>query len=218
MQKLDAYTPCLLQLMRAKGGAVGSRMRPLLDTVNEVYYYIILFTQMQCKGVEVKQSLYTLNPRVLRKKGILLECLARINVSSPELKTLSCPVCRKLTELPHGQDLPHMQRALSIRFHRSKGKLLLKNPPPGSQTKLKALTLPKKSHGSQVPAGGDLHSGTVEQEIATTTVINVGRPPSRMRGRLRTVVASIISITVVVLLVVILAFVIMLNVTFTRSL
>nr|XP_020480730.1 RING finger protein 225-like [Monopterus albus] len=162
-----------------------------------------------------------------------LECLARINVSSPELKTLSCPVCRDLTELPHGQDLPRlgnnediigklpkdMQRALSIRFHRSKGKLLLKNPPPGSQTKLKALTLPKKSHGSQVPASGDLHSGAVEQEIATTTVINVGRPPSRMRGRLRSlfrsdrcyyaVVASIISITVVLLLVVILAFVIM---------
>nr|XP_020469067.1 uncharacterized protein LOC109967668 [Monopterus albus] len=35
MRKLDAYTPRLLQLMRAKGGAVGSRMHPLLDTVNE---------------------------------------------------------------------------------------------------------------------------------------------------------------------------------------
>ncbi|XP_061565367.1 uncharacterized protein LOC133419892 [Cololabis saira] len=33
--KLDGYTPRLLQLMRAKGGAAGSKMRPLLDTVNE---------------------------------------------------------------------------------------------------------------------------------------------------------------------------------------
>lgn len=38
MLKLDGYTPRLLQLMRAKGGAVGSRIRPLLDTVNEVYF------------------------------------------------------------------------------------------------------------------------------------------------------------------------------------
>ncbi|KAK1895978.1 RING finger protein 225 [Dissostichus eleginoides] len=37
-----------------------------------------------------------------------LECLARINVTSPELKTLCCPVCRELTELPHGQDLPRL--------------------------------------------------------------------------------------------------------------
>ncbi|XP_051283240.1 uncharacterized protein LOC127378444 isoform X4 [Dicentrarchus labrax] len=35
MRKLDEYLPCLLQLMRAKGGAAGSRMCPLLDTVNE---------------------------------------------------------------------------------------------------------------------------------------------------------------------------------------
>ena len=43
MLKLDAYTPRLLQLMRAKGGAAGSRMRPLLDTVDEVFL-VSLFT------------------------------------------------------------------------------------------------------------------------------------------------------------------------------
>uniref|UniRef100_A0A3Q1FJ01 Ring finger protein 183 n=1 Tax=Acanthochromis polyacanthus TaxID=80966 RepID=A0A3Q1FJ01_9TELE len=146
-----------------------------------------------------------------------LECLARINVVSPELKTLSCPVCRKLTELPHGQDLPRlgnnegiigklppdMQRALSIRFKRSQGKLMLKNPPPNSPTKPSFLT-------------------TMEQGIAPTTEVDVGRPPSRVRGRLRrlfrsdqcyyAVVGSIITITVVLMLVGILAFVIIPNV------
>ncbi|XP_059202021.1 uncharacterized protein LOC131981650 [Centropristis striata] len=35
MLKLDEYTPRLLQLMRAKGGAAATRMQPLLNTVNE---------------------------------------------------------------------------------------------------------------------------------------------------------------------------------------
>ncbi|KAF7694186.1 hypothetical protein HF521_007939, partial [Silurus meridionalis] len=35
MFKLDSYTPRLLQLMRPKRGAVGTRMRPLLNTVNK---------------------------------------------------------------------------------------------------------------------------------------------------------------------------------------
>lgn len=38
MLQLDRYTPCLLQLMFAKGGAARSKMRPLLDTVNEVWF------------------------------------------------------------------------------------------------------------------------------------------------------------------------------------
>uniref|UniRef100_A0A3P8U2Z2 Ring finger protein 183 n=1 Tax=Amphiprion percula TaxID=161767 RepID=A0A3P8U2Z2_AMPPE len=165
-----------------------------------------------------------------------LECLARINVVSPELKTLSCPVCRELTELPHGQDLPRlgnnediigklppdMQRALSIRFKRSQGKLMLKNPPPNSPTKPSFLTLPKKSQEVQAAAGGDLNLSTMEQGIAPTTVVDVGRPPNRVRGRLRrlfrsdqcyyAVVGSIITITVVLMLVGILAFVIIPNV------
>ncbi|XP_041799389.1 E3 ubiquitin-protein ligase RNF183 [Chelmon rostratus] len=166
-----------------------------------------------------------------------LECLARINVTSPELKTLSCPVCRELTELPHGQDLPRlgnnediigklppeMQRALSIRFKRSKGKLLLKHPPPNSPTKSNILTLPKKSQEAQVTAGGgDLHLSAMEQGMAPTTVVDVGRPPNRVRGRLRrlfhsdqcyyAVVGSIITITVALMLVGILAFVIIPNV------
>uniref|UniRef100_A0A8C2ZCF7 Ring finger protein 183 n=1 Tax=Cyclopterus lumpus TaxID=8103 RepID=A0A8C2ZCF7_CYCLU len=165
-----------------------------------------------------------------------LECLARINVTSPELKTLCCPVCRELTELPHGRDLPRlgnnediigklpadMQTALSIRFKRSKGKLLLKNP-PSSRTKSNFLTLPTKSLHGPVAAGGDLHLDALEQGIAPTTVVDVGRPPSRVRGRLRRlfrsdqcyyiVVASIITITVALVLVGILAFVIIPNLT-----
>ncbi|ROI96436.1 uncharacterized protein [Chanodichthys erythropterus] len=35
MRKLDEYTPGLLRLMRAKGGAAGCKMRPLLDTLND---------------------------------------------------------------------------------------------------------------------------------------------------------------------------------------
>lgn len=165
-----------------------------------------------------------------------LECLARINVSSLELKTLNCPVCREVTELPHGQDLPRldnnqdiigrlppdMQRALSIRFKRSKGKLLLKNPPPTSPTKPPlAIMLPVKSAGgSPVAAGGDLNA--VEQGVVPPSVVDVGRPPNRVRGRLRrlfrsdqcyyAVVGSIITVTVAVMLVGILAFVIIPNV------
>lgn len=165
-----------------------------------------------------------------------LECLARINVTSPELKTLCCPVCRELTELPHGQDLPRlgnnqdiigklppdMQRALSIRFKRSKGKLLLKNPPPSSHSKPPVLTLPKKSQEAQASTDGGLNLSELEQGIAPTTVVDVGRPPNRVRGRLRrlvrsdrcyyAVVGSIITITVALMLVGILAFVIIPNV------
>ncbi|XP_031723172.1 E3 ubiquitin-protein ligase RNF183 [Anarrhichthys ocellatus] len=162
-----------------------------------------------------------------------LECLARINVTSPELKTLCCPVCREMTVLPHGRDLPRlgnnqdiigklppdMQRALSIRFKRSKGKLLLKNPPPTGPTK--SLILPKKSQDAPVTAGGDLHLSALQQGVAPTTVVDVGRPPSRVRGRLRRLfrsdqcyyagVATIITITVALMLVGILAFVIVPN-------
>lgn len=164
-----------------------------------------------------------------------LECLARINVSSLEIKSLSCPVCRKLTELPHGRDLPQlgnnkdifcklppeMQRALSIRFKRSKGKLVLKNPPPTSPIKSNTLSLPMKKQDGQMVEGGGLHLGAIEEGIAPTTMVDVGRPPNRVRGRLRrlfrsdrcyyAVVASIITITVALMLVGILAFVIMPN-------
>lgn len=161
-------------------------------------------------------------------------------MTSPELKTLCCPVCRELTDLPHGQDLPRlgnnqdiigklppdMQRALSIRFKRSKGKLLLKNPPPSSPTKSNILTLPQKSQEAQMTAGGDLNMSALEQGIPPTTVVDVGRPPNRVRGRLRRlfrsdqcyyiVVASIITITVALMLVGILAFVIIPNVVVHR--
>lgn len=164
-----------------------------------------------------------------------LECLARINVTSPELKTLSCPVCREVTELPHGQDLPRlgnnediigklppeMRRAISIRFKRSQGKLVLKNPPATSPSKSNILSLPKKSPENQPPAGGQAIS-QMEQGALPATMVNVGRPPHPVRGRLRRLyrsdqcyyaaVASVVALTVVLMLVGVLAFVIIPNV------
>ncbi|XP_057689245.1 E3 ubiquitin-protein ligase RNF183 [Corythoichthys intestinalis] len=157
-----------------------------------------------------------------------LECLARINVTAPQLKTLSCPVCRELTDIPHGQDLPRldnnqdiigrlppeMRRARSVRFKRSKGKLLLKNPEPGAA----ALTLPRKS---QAPPADTLGLRDVENGAQPATMVDVGRPPNRVRGRIRRffrsdrcyyiTVASIVTIALVLLLVGILAFVIVPN-------
>lgn len=172
-----------------------------------------------------------------------LECLARINVTSVELKSLPCPVCREITQIPHGQDLPRlgtnqdiiqklppqMQRILSIRFKRSKGKLLLKSQQlphqqgePMSPTDLKTLSVKKaENQNSQEGNGTD-----VEQGLEARTVVDVGRPPSRVRGRLRRlfrsdrcyygVVVTIITITVVLMLIGILAFVIIPHVTVHR--
>lgn len=171
-----------------------------------------------------------------------LECLARINVTSAELKSLPCPVCREITQIPHGQDLPRlgtnqdilqklppqMQRILSIRFKRSKGKLVLKShqqPPkhqgePMSPTKQKTISTKKPEN--QDSRGGGGNAVDVEQGLEARTVVDVGRPPSRVRGRLRrlfrsnrcyyAVVVTIITITVVLMLIGILAFVIIPNV------
>ncbi|KAL4646824.1 RING finger protein 183-like [Arapaima gigas] len=165
-----------------------------------------------------------------------LECLARINVTSPELKVVSCPVCRGVTNLPHGRDLPHlqnnkdifkklppeMQRARSVRFKRTKGKLVLKKPCTaalGSSSK-NSIILPnfkKKQSAGQQAQQGDPQLGTVELGHSPTT-INVGRPPSRVRGRLRqmarsthcyyAMLAVIIVVTVALMLVGILTFVV----------
>ncbi|KAI5625514.1 hypothetical protein C0J50_14728 [Silurus asotus] len=150
-----------------------------------------------------------------------LECLARINVSSVEIKRLSCPVCRELTEIRHGRDLaqlgnneqvfrklpPQMQKAQSVRFERNKGKLVLKSPPLTSCFGKKSTVLPV---------------GAVEEGLASATIINVGRPPNRVRGRMGrmfqsnncyyTVVASIIVVAVALVIVGILTFVVMPNV------
>uniref|UniRef100_A0A671N4I9 RING finger protein 183-like n=2 Tax=Sinocyclocheilus anshuiensis TaxID=1608454 RepID=A0A671N4I9_9TELE len=159
-----------------------------------------------------------------------LECLARINVNSPEIKTLSCPICRELTEIRHGRDLPQlgnnkdifrklpaeMQRVLSVRFKRSKGKLILKNPPPNSSIKT-SLNLPVLKKKEEQAGGNPL--GVMEEGLGQATMIDVGRPPSRMRGRMRrimnsnqcyyAVVAAIITITVALMLVGIFTFVAM---------
>ncbi|XP_078422848.1 RING finger protein 225-like isoform X1 [Cetorhinus maximus] len=75
-----------------------------------------------------------------------LECLARINVSSENINSVTCPMCRHPTPLPSGKGLPaldnnqavlsrlpsSMQSVPSIRFSRDKGKLYTKSPEPGS--------------------------------------------------------------------------------------
>ncbi|XP_030638879.1 E3 ubiquitin-protein ligase RNF183 [Chanos chanos] len=166
-----------------------------------------------------------------------LECLARINVNSLELKSLSCPVCRGLTEVPHGRDLPHldnnqdvfrhlppeMQRAMSVRFKRSKGKLVLKNPKTQSSHTKHSLNLPKvKRSEGQEEADRGVSLGAMEEGMAPVTSLDVGRPPNRARGRMQrmffsnqcyyTVVAAIIAVVVALMLVGILTFVVLPNV------
>ncbi|XP_042627410.1 RING finger protein 225-like [Cyprinus carpio] len=158
-----------------------------------------------------------------------LECLARINVNSPEIKMLTCPICREPTEIRRGRDLPQlgnnegifrklpaeMQRVLSVRFKRSKGKLVLKNPPTNSSINT-TLNLPVFKKKEEQAGGNTL--GVMEEGLGQATMIDVGRPPSRMRGRMRrlmysnqcyyTVVAAIIAITVGLMLVGIFTFVV----------
>lgn len=165
-----------------------------------------------------------------------LECLARINVSSMEIKTISCPVCRELTEIRHGRDLPQlgnnedifrklppqMQRAQSVRFERSKGKLVLKKPPPGSRPSKKSLHLQGFKKQREVQPSQELPAGVAEE--GAVTIINVGRPPNRVRGRVGrlfqsnhcyyALVGSIIVVTVALMIVGILSFVVMPNLTF----
>lgn len=160
-----------------------------------------------------------------------LECLARINVTSVELKSLTCPVCREVTLLPHGRDLPRldtnqhilhqlpppMRRLLSVRFKRSKGKLLLKSPPPRQQGALTGSNRPSSPSvkAPQGPAGGaDLELG-----LEARTEVDVGRPPSRVRGRLRslfrsnrcyyTAVGAVLGVTLVLMMAGVLFFVIL---------
>lgn len=168
-----------------------------------------------------------------------LECLARINVSSVEIKTISCPVCRELTEIRHGRDLPQlgnnedifrklppqMQRAQSVRFERSKGKLVLKKPPPGSRPGNKSLHLQGFKKQREVQPSQELPPRVAEE--GAVTIINVGRPQHRVRGRMGqlfrsnhcyyALVGSIIVVTVALMIVGILSFVVMPNLTFAAT-
>ena len=49
MHKLDEHTPKLITLMKAKGGAVGIKMRPLLDRLSQVCLFC-LFIQYVLQG------------------------------------------------------------------------------------------------------------------------------------------------------------------------
>lgn len=169
-----------------------------------------------------------------------LECLARINVTSSELKQLSCPVCREVTRLPHGRDLPQlgndrdvfsklppeMQRALSVRFKRSKGKLELKSKSTQQNPAKTGMTLPPVK---KPETAGDRHSlGLVEAGVTDpVTSVDVGRPPNRMHSHMRrafrsnqcyyAAVAAIIAVTVALMLVGVLIFVVIPRVTHTHG-
>lgn len=125
-----------------------------------------------------------------------LECLARINVISPKLDVLSCPVCRKSTAVPHGQDLPSLQNnqdilrqlppeiqtALPVRFKRYKGRLLLKQPLGAAAQSYLMAPATKNQRGRTVPCD---HVTYMEQEAVHTTVaVDVGKPPNRVKGAL----------------------------------
>lgn len=120
-----------------------------------------------------------------------LECLARINVTSPKLEVLSCPVCRNPTPLPRGEDLPSLQdnqdvlrllppdrqRALSVRFKRRKGRLLLKGPPPCAAARSYLMAAATKEQQGRVT---DVEQGAVHATVA----LDVGKPPNRVKGAL----------------------------------
>lgn len=163
-----------------------------------------------------------------------LECLARINVTSPELKQISCPVCREITQLPHGRDLPQlgnnqavfeklppeMQRALSVRFKRSKGKLELKSKSV-HQNPTTVPTLKKQETTSNNQSLGLVEAGVADQ----VTSVDVGRPPNRMHCHMQRVfrsnqcyyisVGTIIAVTVALMLVGVLIFVVIPRVSYT---
>ncbi len=74
MLKLDEYTPRLLQLMRAKGGAAATRMQHLLNTVNEVIYQFFLKVAHKNLFADMSSNLNACHcsSSVLTKKGMWL--------------------------------------------------------------------------------------------------------------------------------------------------
>ncbi|XP_029440532.1 RING finger protein 225 [Rhinatrema bivittatum] len=80
-------------------------------------------------------------PKVLRcGHTFCLECLARINVSSEEINSVTCPICRNATHLPTRKGLPALDTDMdilnqlpgglalgSVRFSRKKGLLYVKD-------------------------------------------------------------------------------------------
>lgn len=108
-----------------------------------------------------------------------LECLARINVSSEDVNTITCPICRAPTSLPSRKGLPGLptQSDLleqlsttpappgSVRFDRRRGLLYL----PGG-----------RKGATEVRAKPEAPLNTVSLSI------DVGRPAPRGRGRMLT--------------------------------
>ncbi|XP_060094239.1 RING finger protein 225 [Heteronotia binoei] len=111
-----------------------------------------------------------------------LECLARINVSSEDVNTITCPVCRAPTNLPSRKGLPGLPTHSdlleqlsampaptgSVRFDRRRGLLYL----PGGRTGVLGAT--------KVRAKSETPLNTVSLSI------DVGRPAPQGPGRMFT--------------------------------
>ena len=53
MHKLDKYTPKLITLIKAKGGAVGIKMRPLLDSLSQVCLFCLFILKHKSKHMHL---------------------------------------------------------------------------------------------------------------------------------------------------------------------
>ncbi|XP_042303372.1 RING finger protein 225 [Sceloporus undulatus] len=107
-----------------------------------------------------------------------LECLARINVSSEDVNSVTCPVCRAPTALPHHKGLPGLPTCHdlldqlpsipappgSVRFDRQRGLLYL----PGGN----------RSHSQAGPKPGTDALNTVSLSV------DVGRPAPQGANRI----------------------------------
>ncbi|GAA6230490.1 soluble scavenger receptor cysteine-rich domain-containing protein SSC5D-like [Lates japonicus] len=135
-------------------------------------------------------------PKMLHcKHTFCLECLARINVKSPEPSAIQCPLCRSLTPLPT-LGLPKlttdpdvlsylpaaMQRVYSIRFLRNKGKLEVKRSAEShrrwgqrSLTSLRSVNRSLDVGLPSPPVGGGGEAGGVGGALFRLT----GRPACR---------------------------------------
>lgn len=53
MYKLDHYTPKLIALMKAKGGVVGTKLRPFLDKLSQVCLFKIVLVHIFCRETDL---------------------------------------------------------------------------------------------------------------------------------------------------------------------
>lgn len=153
------------------------------------------------------------------KHTFCLECLARMNIKSAQPSSIQCPLCRSHTPLPN-LGLPKlttdstvlsylpaaMQRAYSIRFSRSKGRLQVKRP---NDSSLAARTvshtldigLPAGSGGGVGP-GGEQSGSRLDQGTGCWAMVRrqIHRPACRACIMATTVLLMVLLTIVVIFL------------------